>query len=52
MGPQLVVRLVEVAFDGRFLDCAVHAFDLTIIRYVIRRRLAVRLFLERETALW
>ena len=41
---QLVVCLVEVAFDGRILDSAVHSFDLPIIRYVIRRRLAVRLF--------
>jgi hypothetical protein len=44
MGSPRLVWFVEVAFDGRFLDCAVHAFDLTIIRYVIRRRLVARLF--------
>ena len=27
---------VEVAFDGRVLDGAVHSFDLPIIRYEIR----------------
>ena len=32
---QLVVGLVEVAFDGRVLDGAVHSFDLPIIQYVI-----------------
>src|ERR1700722_7888348 len=44
VGSQLVVGLVEVAFDSRVLRRAVHSFDLPIIRYVIRRRLAVRLF--------
>ena len=41
---QLVVRVVEVAFDGCVLDGPVHPFDLTVIRYEIRGRLAVRLF--------
>ena len=41
---QLVVGLVEVAFDGCVLDGSVHAFDLPVIRYVIPWRLAVRLF--------
>ncbi len=27
---ELFVALVMIAFDGRFLDCPVHAFDLTI----------------------
>ena len=44
--------LVEVAFDGRVLDRAVHPLGLAVIRYEIRRRLAVRLFPERETAIW
>ena len=48
----LVVGLVEVAFDSRVLDRAVHSFDLPIIRYEIRRRLAVRLFPERKMAIW
>lgn len=30
MRPQLVVRFVEVSFDRRILDRAVHAFDLTV----------------------
>src|ERR1700709_1979239 len=30
VGSQLVVGLVEVAFDGRVLDGAVHSFDLPI----------------------
>ena len=30
MGPQLVVRLVEIAFDGGVLDGSVHAFDLAV----------------------
>jgi hypothetical protein len=32
---QLVVGFIEVAFDGRVLDGAVHSFDLPIIRYEI-----------------
>jgi hypothetical protein len=35
MNSQLIVGLVEVAFDGRILDGAVHPFDLTVIRYEI-----------------
>ena len=35
VGSQLVVGLVEVAFDSRVLDRAVHSFDLPIIRYEI-----------------
>ena len=35
MGPQLIVRFVEVAFDGCVLDGAVHSFDLAVIRYEI-----------------
>ena len=30
MGSQLVVGLVEVAFDGGVLDGAVHSFDLAV----------------------
>ena len=30
MSPQLIVGFVEVAFDGRILDGAVHPFDLTV----------------------
>jgi hypothetical protein len=45
---QLVVGLVEVAFDGRILEGAVHSFDLPIIRYEIPRRRDVRLFLTRK----
>jgi hypothetical protein len=30
MGSQLVVGVIEVAFDGRVLDRAVHSFDLPI----------------------
>src|SRR3984957_1942560 len=44
MSSQLIVGLIEVAFDGRVLDGSVHPFDLAVIRYEIRRRLAVRLF--------
>jgi hypothetical protein len=44
MPGELVVGCVVIPLNGRFLDCAVHAFDLTIIRYVIRRRLVARLF--------
>src|SRR6516165_8520686 len=44
MGPQLVVGFVEVAFDGRILDGAVHPLDLPVIRYEICRRLIPRLF--------
>ena len=49
---QLVVGCVEISFDGGVLDGAVHSFALPVIRYEIRRRLAVRLFLEGETAIW
>jgi hypothetical protein len=35
VGSQLVVGVVEVAFDSRVLDSAVHSFDLPIIRYEI-----------------
>jgi hypothetical protein len=35
VGSQLVVGLVEVAFDSRVLDSVVHSFDLPIIRYEI-----------------
>src|SRR6516162_11777451 len=48
MSSQLIVGLVEVAFDGRVLDGAVHPLDLAVIRYVIRRRLDVRLFPKGE----
>ena len=41
---QLVVVLVVAPFDSRLLDCLVHSLDLAAIRYVILRRLAVRLF--------
>ena len=41
---QLVVCFVEVSFDRCILDGAVHSLDLPVIRYVICRRLAVRLF--------
>ena len=44
MRAQLIVGFVEVAFDGGVLDRAIHPLDLAIIRYVICRRLAVRLF--------
>ena len=44
MGSQLVMSFVEVAFDFGVLDRAVHSLGLAVIRYVIRRRLAVRLF--------
>jgi hypothetical protein len=44
MSAQFIVRFVEVPFDGGILDGSVHAFDLPIIRYVIRRRLDVRRF--------
>ena len=44
MPAELIMAFVVVAFDGRVLDGSVHPFDLTVIRYVIRRRLAVRLF--------
>ena len=44
MSSQLIVGFIEVAFDGGVLDGAVHSFDLPVIRYVIRRRLAVPLF--------
>ena len=46
VGSQLVVRVVEVAFEGCVLDGSVHAFDLPAIRYEIRWHLAVRLFSE------
>jgi hypothetical protein len=49
---ELLVPVVMIAFNGGFLDGSVHAFDLPVIRYEIRRRLAVRLFPERETAIW
>jgi hypothetical protein len=52
MRSPLIVGLIEVTFDGRVLDGSVHAFDLSIIRYEIRWRLAVRLFPEREKAIW
>jgi hypothetical protein len=32
---QLVVSFLEVAFDGRILDSAVHPLDLAVIRYEI-----------------
>src|ERR1700683_3099398 len=41
---QLVVVVVVIPFDSRLLDCSIHSLDLAVIRYVIRRRLAVRLF--------
>jgi hypothetical protein len=41
MSAQLIVGFVEVAFDGRVLDRAVHPLDLTVIRYEIRRRLCL-----------
>jgi hypothetical protein len=31
--PYLVVAIVVVALDGRFLDGAVHPFDLAVIRH-------------------
>jgi hypothetical protein len=48
MSAQFIVGFVEVAFDGGVLDGAVHPLDLTVIRYVIRRRLVVRLFPKRR----
>ena len=47
MPAELIMAVVVVAFDGRVLDGSVHPFDLTVVRYVIRRRLAVRLFSKR-----
>ena len=44
MSSQLIVGFIEVTFDGRVLDGSVHAFDLPVIRYEIRRRLCARLF--------
>jgi hypothetical protein len=44
MPNELKVRFVVISLDGRVVDGAVHSFDLPIIRYEIRRRLAVRLF--------
>jgi hypothetical protein len=35
MSAQLIVGLVEVAFDGGVLDGAVHPLDLAVIRYEI-----------------
>ena len=31
LGAQLIVRFVEVAFDGCVLDDSVHPFDLAIV---------------------
>ena len=44
MANELIVRFVVISFDGRVLDCPVHPLDLSVIRYVIPWRLAVRLF--------
>ena len=44
MPNELKVRFVVISLDGRVLDRPVHPLDLPIIRYVIRQRLAVRLF--------
>jgi hypothetical protein len=44
MNSRLIVGLVEVAFDGRILDRAVHPLSLAVIRSEVRRRLAVRPF--------
>ena len=44
MPNELIVRLVVISLDGRVLDRPIQPLNLSIIRYVIRRRLAVRLF--------
>ena len=44
MPAELIMAVVEVAFDGGVLNRPVHSLDDAIIRYVIRRRLAVLLF--------
>ena len=41
---KLAVRLVVIPFHGRVLDRPVHPLNDAVIRYVIRRRLVVRLF--------
>ena len=44
MGLQAVQIVVVEDLDCGVLDRAVHSLGLAVIRYVIRRRLAVRLF--------
>jgi hypothetical protein len=44
MANELAVGIVVIPLDGPVLDRPVHPLDLPIIRYVIRRRLAVCLF--------
>jgi hypothetical protein len=51
MRPELFVALVIIAFDGGFLEGAVHAFDLTIIRYVIRGAFLVRLCFSKNSVM-
>jgi hypothetical protein len=48
---ELIVSIVMVALDGRFLDRAVRALDLSIIRYVICGAFSSGCSLRR-TALW
>ena len=52
MGAQLVVRLVEVAFDGCVLDGAVHAFDLAVGPSVLGLRAADGQFELFGDSLW
>ena len=48
MPNEVIVGFVVISLDGRVLDRPVHPLDLSVIRYEIRRRFAVRLFPKGE----
>jgi hypothetical protein len=52
MAKKLVVLLVMISSYDRILDRLIYPFDLSGIRYEICRRLTLRLFPEREIAIW
>jgi len=55
VGPQVVDRSLDLLAEGDPIELIEHGLvktlDDSVIRYEIRRRLAVRLFPERETTI-